>query len=817
METIWQDIKFAVRMLAKSPGFAVAAVLTLALGIGATTAIFSVVNAILLRPLEYQRPDQLVIVWEKNLKKGWIVAPASYPNFVDLKSGNNVLADLAAFGDSTFNLTGGDEPERLPGWRVSTGLFSMLGVNPLQGRTFLPEDSRPGNSRVLVISYGLWQRRFGGRSSLVGQTVALNGEPYTVVGIMPRNFKFPPTFAATVASSQVAITNADLWVPLADDTPPVRETRTLFMIGRLKQGVTHAQAQSDLNVIARRLEQEYPAANTGMEVSVVPLHTQVSGDVRLALLNLFAAVGLVLLIACVNVANLLLARAAGRQKEIAIRGALGCTRARLVRQLLTESALLGLMGGILGLLLAFGGVYLLVALSPGNLPHLKDVTIDGSVLLFALLISLLTALVFGLAPALHASKPDLQETLKEGGRSSTGGSRANRLRSALVISEIASALVLLIASGLMLKSFWRLQHVNPGFEAENLLTLELQLPGNKYGEAPQQLGFQQQLLQRVKSVPGVSYAATVNNLPFSGNEAYLAFAIEGRPAPNPADRPRAYHRVISSDYMQAMGIAFQRGRPFNDHDNADAPGVTIINEAAARRYWPGEDPLGKRLKRGRLESQNPWLTIVGIIGPISHTSLEVEAQPEFYQPFLQSPDGALTLVARSAADPRTITNAVRGELLALDRDLPASNIKFMTELISKSVAQPRLYAVLLIIFAIVALILAAVGIYGLLSYSVTQRKQDIGIRLALGATPGNIYKLVLVQALRLVIVGLIIGLVLSLISTRLMASLLFGVSTTDPLIFILISLLLFFVALLASYFPARSATRIDPLTALRYE
>ncbi len=817
METIWQDMKFGVRMLAKSPGFAVAAVLTLALGIGATTAIFSVVNAILLRPLEYQSPDQLVMVWEKNLQKGWLVAPASYPNFVDLRNGNNVLTDLGAFSESTFNLTGGDEPERLIGWRVSSGLFSMLGVNPSQGRVFLPEDSRPGSGRVLMISHGLWQRSFGGRTSLVGQTVALNGEPYTVVGIMPRNFKFPPTFAATVASSQIAISSADLWVPLGDDTAPVRETRTLFMIGRLKQSMTREQAQSELNVIAKRLEQEYPAANTGMEISLVPLHTQVSGDVRLALLNLFAAVGLVLLIACVNVANLLLARAAGRQKEIAIRGALGCTRTRLIRQLLTESALLGLMGGVLGLLLAFGGVYLLVALSPGNLPHLKDVTIDSSVLLFALLISLLTALVFGLAPALHASKPDLQEALKEGGRSSTGGSRANRLRSMLVISEIAAALVLLIASGLMLKSFWRLQHVNPGFEAENLLTLELQLPENKYREAPQQLSFQQQLLQRIGSIPGVSKAATVNNLPFSGNEAYLGFSIEGRPAPNPADRPRAYHRVISSDYMQAMGIPFREGRPFDDHDNADAPGVTIINEATARRFWPGENPIGKRLKRGRPDSKNPWLTIVGIIGPISHTSLEVEAQPEFYVPFLQNPDGVLTLVARASSDPRTITNAVRGEVLILDRDLPASNIKFMSELISKSVAQPRLYAVLLIIFAAVALILAAVGIYGLLSYSVSQRRQEIGIRLALGATPGNIRKLVLVQALRLVIVGLILGLVLGLAFTRLMASLLFGVSATDPLIFILISLLLFCVALLASYFPARSATRVDPLTALRYE
>jgi putative ABC transport system permease protein len=804
-------------MLANNPAFTTAAILTLALGIGANTAIFSVVNAILLRPLNYQRPEQLVMVWEKNMNKGWAALPTSLPNFVDLKTTNDVFDDLAAFTDSTFNLTGGGEAERLTGWRVSPGLFSLLGAQAMAGRTFLPEDGQPAGARALVISYGLWQRRFGGNRELIGQSVALNGDTYTIVGIMPRDFKFPPTFAATIASSRITVVNSDLWVPLTTDTAAAREARNLFMIGRLKSGASLQQAQSEMNVIASRLEKEYPNANSGMEINLIPLHTQVSGDIRVALLNLLAAVCLVLLIACANVANLLSARAVGRQKEVAIRRALGATRSRIIRQLLIESALLALAGGSLGLLLAAGGVRLLAAFSQGNLLHLKDVGIDGYVLIFTLLVSLLTAIIFGLVPALQVSKPNLQDNLKAGGRASGGGSGSRRLGSLLVVSEVALALLLLIASGLMLKSFYRLQQVNPGFNPENLITLELMLPENKYGDGPQQIAFQQQLLQRIGSIPGVQHAGTVNSLPFAGNEVNGPFTIDGRPIPNLADRPRAYFRVISSDYFQAMGIAFRGGRPFNEHDTADAPAVVIINETAARRNWPNEEPIGKRIKRGRPESKNPWLTVVGVAGNVSHTSLEVEAQPEIYMPFLQNPDSTLSLVARTGSEPTAFAAAVRREILALDKDLPASNIRFMDELISGSVAQPRLYAVLLLIFAAVALLLAAVGIYGVLSYSVTLRRHEIGVRLALGAEPRDIFQLVIGEAMRLVFIGLTIGLVLSFISTRVMSSLLYGVSTTDPLVFVLIGLFLCSVGLLASYFPARKATKVDPLTTLRYE
>jgi putative ABC transport system permease protein len=817
METIWQDLRFGLRMLAKSPPFTAAVIVTLALGIGANTAIFSVVNAILLRPLNYQHPDQLVMVWEKNMKKGWPALPTSFPNFVDFKTKNNVLDDLAAFADSTFNLTGGDEPERLTGWQVTPNLFQLLGATALAGRAFLPEDGQPGKGRVLMISYGLWQRRFSSNQQIVGKSVSLNGDPYTVVGIMPRDFRFPPTFAATIASSQVTVNNADLWVPLTTDTAPAREARSFLMIGRLKSNTSLQQAQSEMNVVASRLEKEYPAANTDMEVSLIPLHQQVSGDTRVALLDLLAAVCLVLLIACANVTNLLLARAVDRQKEVAICKALGASRFRLIRQLLIESALWGLAGGGLGLLLAFFAVRLFSAWTPGNLPQLRNVGIDSRVLIYTLMISLLTALVIGLAPALQASKPDLQSTLKESGRTFGAGARSNHLLSLLVVAEIALALVLSIASGLLLKSFYRLQHVNPGFNPENLITLDLQLPENKYHERSQQIEFQQRLLQRVGSIPGVRFAGTVNNLPFGGNQANAPFTIDDHPTPNPADRPRAYQRVISSDYIQTMGIAFRSGRPFNDHDTVDASPVAIVNETAARRIWPNEDPIGKRLKRGRLESQNPWLVVVGVVGSASHTSLAVEPQPEVYVPFLQNPDRTLTLVARTAADPGSLIGTVRKEVATLDHDLPAGNIRLMTELISDSVAQPRLYAGLLLVFAAVALLLAAVGTYGVLSYSVMKRRHEIGVRLALGAQPKDIFRLVMGRAIRLLLIGLILGLILSFAATRVMSSLLFGVGTTDPQTFALILLLLFFVGVLASYFPARSAIKVDPLAALRYE
>ncbi|MEK6279720.1 MAG: ABC transporter permease [Acidobacteriota bacterium] len=814
----WQDIRYGLRVMRKNPGFMAIAVFALALGVGANTAIFSVVNAILLHPINYGNPDQLVMVWEKSAKRGFGQIPTSLPNFLDLRTGNNSLEDLGAFADSNFNLTGGEQPERVIGVRVTASLLSLLGSTPLHGRLFLTGEDQPQAGRVLILSHQLWQRSFGANPNIVGQTVALNGDSYTVVGIMPSDFKFPPAFSATVASSQYAMPKADLWVPLITDAVlAARDIRTLFMIGRLKPGVTHTAAQSDMNVIASRLQKEYPAIDADMEVDVVPLRQQITGDIRLALLVLFGAVGCVLLIACANVANLLLAKASGRQKEVAIRTALGATRFRIVRQLLTEGMILGLAGGLLGSLLAILVLRQLVIFTPANVSIPDNVGIDWKVLAFTLLLSLFTSFIFGLAPALQASKLDLNETLKEGGRGNSGGSKQNRLRSLLVITEVALALILLIASGLMIKSFMRLQNVNPGFNPENLITLEMQLPENKYSDKDRQAIFQQQLVQRIAQVPGVQSAGTVDNLPFSGNEFNVGLSIEGQPALSAAERPRAFLRNVSSSYFESMGIPVRKGRPFADSDNSNAPAAAIINETAARRFWPNDEPLGKRFKRGRADSQNPWVTVVGVVGSVSHTSLQVASQPEVYFAFQQNPGLNLTLVTRTQSEPKALAGAVRREVSTLDKDLPVGNMKFMDEIVGKSVAQPRVYALLLGIFAGLALILASIGIYGVMAYAVTQRTHEIGIRMALGARQADILKLIVKQGMILGIAGIIIGLIVSFAVTRVLASQLYGVTATDPLIFAGISALLMFVALIACSIPALRATKVDPMVAVRYE
>jgi len=759
------------------------------------------------------------MIWERNLKKGWSESPTSSANFVDFRTSARNL-EVAAFTDTNgnFNLTGGDQPERVAGLRVSANLFPLLGVNPGRGRLFLPQEDQPGAGHVLILSYGLWQRTFAANANLINQTIQLNSQSYTVVGIMPPDFKFPPAFSAMVGSSEESVTNADLWVPLTtDDIPLVRDRRDLKMMGRLKPGVTVAQAQADLNAIASRLDREFPDVNGGIETHVIPLREQVTGDISLALFVLMTAVALVLLIACANVANLLLAKATGRQKEIAIRTALGATRLRILRQLLTESVLLGLLGGLLGLLFAVIGAETLIAFVTTNIPKLKDFTFDATVLLFTLLIALVTSLFFGLAPAIDASKPNLNEALKEGGRSSSGSASRQRLRDFLVITEVALAVILVTASGLMFRSFLRLQGVNPGFNPKNLITLEVELPDAKYHAAQQQQNFQQQLLQRLTTIPGVQSAAAVDNVPFGVNAFNTSFMIEGRPVPAVTERPRAFYRVISPNYFRTMGIPFRRGNEFTDRDSAEMPGVAIINETAARKYWPGEDPIGRKIKRGRPESKNPWVTIVGIAGSASQLSLREESQPEIYVPFLQNTTPNFSLVVRTASDPKTITGAIRKEVWATDKDLPVSNMKLMDELISNSTAQPRFYVILLTVFAALALILAAVGVYGVMAYSVTLRTRDIGIRMAVGAQPMDIFKHVIGHALMLASIGLVIGLVLAGTSTLVMKSLLFGISTADPLTLIATALILLAVALLASYLPARKATKVDPMVALRYE
>ncbi len=815
---LWQDIRYGLRVMRKNPGFIAIAVFALALGVGANTAIFSVVNAVLLNPINYENPDQLVMVWEKSVKRGFGQIPTSVPNFTDLRTDNRSLADLGAFADSNFNLTGGDQPERVIAVRVTASLLSLVGIKPHRGRLFLSGEDQPQASRVLILSHSLWQRSFGANENIVGQTVALNGDSYTVVGIMPASFKFPPAFSATVASSQYAMPNADLWVPMTPDAnATARDIRTLFMIGRLKPGVNASAAQADMNVVASRLQKEYAAADADMQVDVVPLRQQITGDIRLALIVLFGAVGCVLLIACANVANLLLAKASGRQKEVAIRTAMGATRLRIIRQLLTEGLMLGLAGGLLGSVLAVLVLRQLVIFSPANVSIPENIGIDWKVLAFTLVLSLVTSFVFGLAPALQASRLDLTETLKEGGRGNSGGSKQNRLRSLLVITEVALALVLLIAAGLMIKSFLRLQSVNPGFNPENLITLEMQLPENKYADKERQRIFQQQLVQRIAQIPGVQKVGTVDNLPFSGNEFNAGLTIEGQPPLNAAERPRAFLRNVSPHYFESMEIPLRKGRTFADSDNGNAPGAAIVNETAARKFWPNEEPLGKRFKRGRPDSQNPWMTVVGLVSPVSHTSLQVASQPEVYLPFQQNPGLNLTLVARTQSDPRSFAGVVRREVAALDKDLPVSNIKFMDEIIGKSVAQPRVYALLLGIFAGLALILATIGIYGVMSYTVIQRTHEIGIRMALGARPRDVLKLIVKQGMILGGTGILIGLFVSFAFTRVLASQLYGVNATDPLTFAAISLLLMLVAVAACYIPALRATKVDPMVAVRYE
>lgn len=818
MEFVIQDIRYGARMLLKSPGFTFVAVLTLALGIGANTAIFSVVNFVMLRPLNYSNPDQLVMIWERNLKRGLAESPTSFANFVDFRDAAKTV-DIGAFTDTNFNITGGDQPERVAGLRVSANLFSMLGVNPLPGgRVFSIDEEKPGAGHVVLLSYGLWQRSFGGRSELVNQTVQLNGQSYTVIGVMPREFKFPPSFSAMIGASEETFSNADLWVPLTtDDVPLVRDIRNLKMIGRLKPGINAPQAQSEINAIATRLDHDYRDVNEGLESHVIPLHQQVTGDVGFALMVLLGAVGLVLLIACANVANLLLAKATSRQKEIAIRTALGATRMRILRQLLTESVLLGLLGGLLGLVFAIIGAKALVAFVSVTVPRLKDFGFDARVLLFTLAVSLVTSLVFGLAPAVDASKPNLNEALKEGGRSSGSGSARKFLRNSLVVAEIALAVILVTASGLMFRSLISLQSVNPGFDSHNLITLEIELPDAKYHAPEQQATFQKQLLERIVTIPGVKSASTVDNLPFSGNAFNTSFTIEGRPAPSASERPRAFYRVVSTNYFPTMGIQFQRGDQFTDRETVDVPGVAIINDAAARKYWPGEDPIGKQIKRGRPESKNPWLRIIGIAGSAGQLSLREAVAPEIYVPYLQNTKGTFTLVVRTTSDPRTLAAVVRNEVWAADKDLPVSNMRLMEELISNSVATPRFYALLLTVFAGLALLLAAVGVYGVMAYSVTLRTRDIGIRMALGAQPRDIFKHIIGQAMILAAIGLVIGLILAVTSTIFMKSLLYGVTNSDPLTLAATAGVLLVVALLASYLPARKATKVDPMVALRYE
>jgi putative ABC transport system permease protein len=805
-----QDLRYALRILWKNSGFTSVAVLALALGIGANTTIFSAFNALLLRPFNFPDPDSLVVLWERppNTTARHSNAPA---NFLAVREQNTVFSHLAIYNNNSLNLTEGDRPERLEVAAVSPALFDALGARAALGRTFRAEEEQEGRDQVVILTHDFWRRRYATDPGVVNRTLQLNGRPYTVVGVMPEDFNFPPT-------------GNDILIPftITDKAREERGNHYARVMGRLKPGVTGAQADAELAAIAGRLTAQYPETNSNRTIATESLKASYVRGPRPGLLVLLGAAGFVLLLACANVANLLLVRAASRQKEIAIRMALGAGRLRLIRQLLTESVLIALFGGALGLLFAVWGIDLLRAGIPASLsrflPGWKNVGIDAEVFWFTLAVSLLTGIVFGLAPALQATKTDLNEVLKDGSRTSGGGfGRLNRLRGALVVAEVAISLTLLIGAGLMIKSFYGMLQVEPGFRPESVLVVDVALPRAKYEEEAKRVNFYTQALEGVAALPGVQQAGAVNILPLSRNNADSAFSIVGRPAPEPGREPQANFRVVSPHYLETMGIPLRRGRQFAPADRADAPHVIIINEELARRHFADTEPIGQRLNFGG-EKESDNYEIVGIVGNIKHESLALEETvPEVYRPFAQEPWFTMSIVVRAAGDPLQLAGAVQRKVGEIDREQPVYNVRTMERVVSESLAPQRVTMGMLGIFALIALVLASVGIYAVMSYAVTQRTHEIGVRMALGASPRDIRRMVVRQGMLLTFTGIGIGLVASYWLMRGLTVMLYGVSATDPSTFAVISLVLLVVAFAANYIPARRATKVDPMVALRYE
>jgi putative ABC transport system permease protein len=800
METLLRDIRYGIRSLVKRPGFTVVALIALALGIGANTAIFSLVNGVLLRPLPFAEPDRLVWMWG-NIRNGGNRASVSPPDFLDYRNENKTFEEFAGFFPAVLNLTGSGEPERLSGAGITGNYFQALGAKPLLGRTFVLENEKPGNDQVVVLSYALWQKRFGGDPAIVGKTIALDGKAREVIGVMPQHFNFPRA--------------AGLWVPINFDIDPEMKWRKAhFMrpIGKLKEGVTIAQAKADMDVIARRLEEQYPESNTGWSLRLVSLREELVGNTRPTLFILLGAVGFVLLIACANVANLLLVRAAARQKEIALRTALGAGRFRIVRQMITESVLLALMGGTLGTLLAIWGVDLLVTLSADNIPSTAQISIDATVLGFTLLISLLTGVLFGLAPALRTMNLNLTDSLKEGGRSGSEGARRNRTRSVLVVIESAVAVMLLVGAGLLVRSLIQLQNTSPGFDAHNVMTMGITLSRQKYSTPEKASSFFQELEGRVRGLPGVESVGLVTELPLSGLLNDMPFTVEGRPPVTIDQAFDADFRRVNQHYLSALRIPLLRGRNFTEQEVRQSAKVLLISELLASQVFPNEDPLGKRLIM--VMADQPW-EIIGVVGDIRHRALETQPFPAMYLPTYAT--GRTNLVIRTQGDPTSITTAVRKEVQALDPDQPVADVKTMEQWVDSAVAGPRYRTLLLGLFALLALVLASTGIYGVMSYSVAQRTHEIGVRMALGARQLDVLKLVVLQGMGLVLIGVAVGLVGAFALTRVMSTLLFGVGAKDPVTFAVVAALLSLVAFVACYIPARRATKVDPLVALRYE
>ncbi|MEW6127982.1 MAG: ABC transporter permease [Acidobacteriota bacterium] len=808
MYTLWQDLRYAIRSFLKTPGFALVAIVTLALGIGANTAIFTVVNATLLRGLPYKEPDKLFHLWETRSQGDYKQREASYPDFLDWRQARSL--DVAAYtGSRGVTLTGRGEAQRIASTGVSANFFSVLGVDPMLGRTFLPEEEKPGVGRVVVLNYGLWQRLFGGDENIIGEKMTLNGQTYTVVGVMPQSFQF------------ALRPGVEMWMPV--EPGPAQLSRRYMhwvkVIARLKPNVTVEQAQADLQAIGEQIAGQFSDSHSGTTVSLISLREQIVGSVKPIMIALLAAVGLVLLIACANVANLLLARSASRQKEVAIRLALGANRARLIQQLLTESVLLALIGGTLGLFLAMWGVEALIAAIPqmqlNTMPYLRGLKIDNTILLFTVGLSIMTGILFGLVPALQSSKFDLQSTLKEGGKSSATHLRQN-FRKALVIAEVALSLVLLIGAGLMLKSTLKLLQVDPGFNTENLLSFQVSLLQTKYSEAEKVTNFYQTLLEHIESVPGVKAAGSIDVTPFLGGNTH-SFYVEGTPQPERGQSPEINVRTISPGYFNVMEIPVIEGREFTNNDNQRAPAVVVVNQTIAKRTFPNENPIGKRLIFFG-DTPTPF-EIVGIVGDEKVNSPDSPTTGVVYFPFLQESSTVIGFIARTTSDPNKLAQAIRSECQSLDPDLAVSGETTIQNILDSlpSTFARRYPAYLIGLFALTALLLAVIGIYGVISYSVTQRTQEIGIRLALGAQRLDVIKLILGQGVNLIGTGIVIGLVGAFFATRFLESLLFGVSATDFSTFFLVASIIAGVALVACLVPARRAAKTDPMVALRYE
>ncbi|HKV61654.1 MAG TPA: ABC transporter permease [Candidatus Acidoferrum sp.] len=808
IETLLQDARYALRTLIKNPGFAFFTAAILAVGIAANTAIFSIADTVLLRPLPYRDASRLVMIWDDATSYGFPRDTPAPGNFADWRSRNEVFEDVAAasFGGS-FNLTGDGRPEEITGRGVTANLFSVLGASPSLGRDFRVEDDVPGAAGVVILSHGLWIRRFAGDAAVIGKEIVLNNKKYNVVGVMPRGFQFPDR-------------EVQLWVPaqFTKETLANHGSHFLEVVARLKPGVSLQRANANLTAIAQKLADEFPDSNAQVGAFAVPLREELAGDLRLAILVLLGAVCFVLLIACANVANMLLARATGRKRELAMRLALGATRGRIVAQLLTESILLALLAGAAGLLLSLSGTQFLSHLIPQGFSPLVGTGIDRRVLLFTIAVSVTTGILFGILPALRISRLNLVGSLKQGGGQSGVGSGGQRLRDMLVVAEVALAIVLLTGASLMIRSFENLTHLDPGFRPDHVLVMRTSLPRPKYGDFVQRTSFYTQVLSRVNSIPGAIAAGYTTWVPLTNPGGATGITIEGRPQPGPGQTLVPNARIISSDYIRAVGMKFIEGRLFGRQDGSQTPLVALINQTMARNYWPGEDPVGKRFKKGSYQEASPWITIAGIVGDVHQAGLDLPARPEMYLPYQQqeffSPDW---LAVRTSGDPMHLAETIRQEIWAVDKEQPVAGMTLLEDLVDENLAPRRIQASLLGGFAGLALLLATLGIYAVLSFAVTQRTQEIGIRVALGAHRSDVLRMVLSQGLKLFMVGAGLGLVAALALSRTLAHLLYGLSVTDPISFVAVIFLLGGVTLLACYIPARRATRVDPLVALRYE